>query len=324
LNDFTYSPEFFKKVIEETNDAVIIIDNDGKVFFWNNSAEKLYDCKRDDVIGEMIQIFLDEDMMATLKNRISTGEELAGIETKLRTGSGQLVDVDLTMDLIHDSKGSQIGLTIISRDITARKRAERRKNLTIQLLERLNEGTSGPDVIKDLLELVKNYTGFEAVGIRLKEETDYPYFITRGFPGHFVEAEKYLCSYGSDGKLQLDDNNMPILECMCGRVIRGNTDPSMRFFTSNGSFWTNDTDELLDVMTEDELGGPTRNRCNSEGYRSVALIPLRVNDEIVGLMQLNDRKTKRFSPDMINFFEDIGASIGIAFNRMKLEEGLTR
>jgi len=34
----------------------------------------------------------------------------------------------------------------------------------------------------------------------------------------------------------------------------------------------------------------TRNRCNVEGYDSVALIPLRSDKKIIGLLQLNDPK----------------------------------
>jgi PAS domain S-box-containing protein len=321
LNDFTYSPEFFKKVMEETNDAVIILDSDGKIFFCNNSAEKLLGYKRDDVIGESIQLFTDGDTETELISKASEGDGISAHETKMMTGTGRSIDVDVSISAIYDDK-TIIGYSILSRNMTERKLAEERQKLTINLLERLNQAGAGKELIKDILELVKSYTGFEAVGIRLKDEPDYPYFITKGFPSHFVEAEKYLCSYGNDGNLIHDDDNLPVLECMCGRVIRGYTDPSKDFFTENGSFWTNDTDELLESTRQDDLGGPTRNRCNQEGYRSVALIPLKDRNDVIGLLQLNDRRMNMFTPDIIDFFEDIGSSIGIAFNRMKMEESL--
>jgi transcriptional regulator with GAF, ATPase, and Fis domain len=103
---------------------------------------------------------------------------------------------------------------------------------------------------------------------------------------------------------------------MCGNVISGRVDPSLSFFTEGGSFFTNSTTELLASATEEELQSTTRNRCNGEGYESVALIPLHSGNDIVGLLQLNDSRPNLFSPPMIRFFEKIGNSIGIAFSKM--------
>jgi putative nucleotidyltransferase with HDIG domain len=55
---------------------------------------------------------------------------------------------------------------------------------------------------------------------------------------------------------------------------------------------------------------------------SVALIPLRPKREIVGLLQLNDRRKDCFTLAMIHFFEGIGDSIGIALMRKRLEDAL--
>jgi signal transduction histidine kinase len=63
-----------------------------------------------------------------------------------------------------------------------------------------------------------------------------------------------------------------------------------------------------------------RGHCQRAGYESVALIPLRSGDEIVGLFQLSDSCPERFTPKMIRFFEGIGASLGIALARISAEE----
>ena len=110
-----------------------------------------------------------------------------------------------------------------------------------------------------------------------------------------------------------------MLACMCGRVIQDNTDHSLPFFTNGGSFWSNNTDDLLSVATVDELG-ETRNVCNAEGYLSVALIPLRSTAGVIGLLQLNDERPDRFSLEMIEILERLGESIGIALARIDEEE----
>ena len=45
-------------------------------------------------------------------------------------------------------------------------------------------------MIGAVVNLVREKTGFDAVGIRLKKGEDYPYYETRGFPEEFVRAEK--------------------------------------------------------------------------------------------------------------------------------------
>jgi signal transduction histidine kinase len=106
---------------------------------------------------------------------------------------------------------------------------------------------------------------------------------------------------------------------MCGNVLSGRADPTLPFFSEGGSFWTNSTTELLACTPPEVLQVPTRNRCNEAGYESVALVPLRSGNEIVGLLQLNDTRRGRFTPEIVRFFEEIGASIGIGMARIRAE-----
>ncbi|RJP86130.1 MAG: response regulator [Desulfobacteraceae bacterium] len=119
-----------------------------------------------------------------------------------------------------------------------------------------------------------------------------------------------------------DVNGKPYLECMCGNIISGRIDSSRDFFTEYGSFWSNNTTQLLAETSDAERRTQTRNRCNGEGYESVALIPLKAGDEIVGLLQFNDKRTNMFSKDLIEYFEDLGISLAIAFKRIESENAL--
>ena len=79
---------------------------------------------------------------------------------------------------------------------------------------------------------------------------------------------------------------------------------------------------FLDLKPEEEPKLNPRNRCIHEGFLSVALIPIRNNEEIVGLLQLNGRRKNCFTIEMIRFFEGICTSIGQALMRMRIEEEL--
>ncbi len=200
------------------------------------------------------------------------------------------------------------------------KQAEQWKLLNIRILDQINKSEAWKDCIDIILNEIKQFAGFEAVAIRLNEGEDFPYYLTKGFPAHFVEAEKYLCTRDSKGEIKRDSNGNPYIECMCGNIICGRTDDSKDFFTEGGSFWSNNTSKLLSETTDEDRQTRTRNRCNSEGYESVGLFPLRVGNEILGLLQINDMRPHQFTENNIKFFEEIGLSIGSAFSKKRVDD----
>lgn len=193
------------------------------------------------------------------------------------------------------------------------------EQLAGQILRCLNRESTGADLVREVLKLVKKATGFDAVAIRQRDGDDFPYLEVNGLGEDFVAAENYLCCRDEAGELIYDSQGRPVLECMCGNVLRNRVDATLPFFTEAGSFWTNSTTDMAAGATPDALQGLTKNRCNQAGYESVALIPLRSGDEIVGLLQLNDTRRGRFTLETIRFLEEIGASIGIGMARARAE-----
>ncbi|MCD6298893.1 MAG: GAF domain-containing protein [Deltaproteobacteria bacterium] len=204
----------------------------------------------------------------------------------------------------------------------ARKRAESERETTIELLGLLNARNNLHELIRTILCFMKELSGCEAVGIRLRDGDDFPYYETSGFSDEFVEAERYLCVRDLNGQLKRDEIGNPVLKCMCGNVICGRFDPSKPFFTDHGSFVSNCTSELLASTTEEDRQSCTRNRCNGEGYESVALIPLCAGGETFGLIQFNDRRKRSFSHQFIALAEHLADNVAIALAQRKAEKTL--
>jgi len=181
--------------------------------------------------------------------------------------------------------------------------------VSLGLLHILNSQSDLHALVKSVTTFLQDWSGCEAVGIRLKQGHDYPYFESRGFPPEFIQAENWLCSRDESNELLRDNAGNPVLECMCGSIIFGRFDPSKPFFTPSGSFWSNSTTELLASSTEADRQARTRNRCNGEGYESVALIPLRADSVPLGLLQLNDKRKGRFTPPKIALLERLAVRI---------------
>ncbi len=212
----------------------------------------------------------------------------------------------------------------VFQDITVRRRAEEERETVAGFLHLANESKGTDDLIHAATDFFQRKSGCEAVGIRLRREHDYPYYETRGFPKEFVLLENSLCSRDGEGRLILDGAGNPVLECMCDNVICGRFDPSKPFFTEKGSFWTNSTTELLTSTTDADRQARTRNRCNGEGYESVALIGLRAGEERLGLLQLNDRRKGRFSPEGLSLWESLADYLAISLSRFAAGERIVR
>jgi PAS domain S-box-containing protein len=219
-------------------------------------------------------------------------------------------------------EAEQRQVAIVFNDISALKRAEEEREATIEFLGLVNQSQGTKDLIHRATTFFQERSGCEAVGIRLREGDDYPYFESRGFAKEFIRAENKLCVLGADGKPARDNLCNFTLECMCGSVISGRVDPSEPFFTTHGSFWTNSTSELLSSAPEAERQYRMRNRCNGEGYESVALFPLHDGEERFGLLQLNDSRKGRFSAELIVLWERLTAYLATALSKFRAEEAL--
>ena len=193
---------------------------------------------------------------------------------------------------------------------------------TTELIRTLSTQGKAQDILRRLINQMRDWSGCDSVGIRFREGLDYPYFETRGFSEEFVQMENRLCITGSDGRPVLDKNGNPRLECMCGNVIQGRTNPDLPFFSGRGSFWSNGTTALLAGSTEADRQSSTRNRCNGVGYESVALVPLRSGEKTYGLLQFNDHREGRFTPELIAFLEFMAESVAMALSRLEADESL--
>jgi transcriptional regulator with GAF, ATPase, and Fis domain len=176
-------------------------------------------------------------------------------------------------------------------------------------------------ILNELLGEISTLSDCQSIGIRLHNNGDYPYYVHKGFPDFFITKENSVCTKDDEDNLILDKDSNPLLECMCGNVLKGQFDPTLPHFTGKGSFWTNSTTQLLKTTSEKELQGRTRNMCNYSGYESVALIPLRTGNMTLGLLQMNDPRENMFTLQAIENYEGIADRIGsVVFNALEIQK----
>jgi PAS domain S-box-containing protein len=123
LRNLTASPKFFQMVIERTSDAVIIIDMDTDVLFWNEGAEKIYGYKSSEIIGLKLPIFKNRKFLEMTLKQVKEKKSIISQETKALTMGGEVLHMAVTVDGIEDSNGKITACIILSRDITEQKEA---------------------------------------------------------------------------------------------------------------------------------------------------------------------------------------------------------
>ena len=162
----------------------------------------------------------------------------------------------------------------VVQDVTQRKVAETNQALLTNVLQVLNRGDDQHALIAETLRLIRHATGFDAVGLRLRQGEDCPYFEHDGLTEEFLREEDFLCRARGRRRDSRDAEGRVVLECTCGLVLSGKTDSTLPFFTEGGSFWTNVSTELLSLPAQSDLRINPRNRCIHAGYQSVGLFPV--------------------------------------------------
>jgi PAS domain S-box-containing protein len=317
-----------RSITDWAHDGILMMDPHGAITYWNPAAKSILGYGSEEVLGHNLHELLAPDRYQEAHRSafpmfVHTGKgNVVGktVELMARHKDGREIAVAISLSgvMINDAWHA-VG---ILHDITERKEMERHQDLAAAILRILNDPLDFSESINGILSAIKVKMGFEEVGIRLQNGDEFPYFSQNSFSEDYAHVEDSLDARRSLCGLGMTPDGTRRLECTCGLVISGRIDPTNPLFTTNGSFWTNNASSLIGLSAELDPRTNPRNVCLREGFHSVALIPIRANQEIVGLLRLSDRKKGCFTLEMIQFFESVSASIGVALERKHAEEAL--
>ncbi len=115
-------------IVENSDDAIISKDLNGVILSWNAGATRLFGYTAEEAIGRSVTMLMPPECVNEepgILERIRRGERIDHYETVRRHKDGTLVDISLTVSPLMDERGTVVGASKITRDITYRKRAER-------------------------------------------------------------------------------------------------------------------------------------------------------------------------------------------------------
>jgi PAS domain S-box-containing protein len=297
----------YRTLIEQAAEAIAIFDQHLNLIDVNSVACQMTGFTREELLSLNAKDLIPEEDFVSIPPQLA--EVLSGKtvmnESRLRRKDGTIISIEVSAKLLEDSM-----VQTITRDITARNKAEERNRLIRNLLELFAKKTSRKEYLDSLVELIHNWSGCRCVGIRLVNEKRYiPYESYVGFSKEFLKLENML---------SLDTD-----VCACIRVIEGKFESQdTPVITQNGSLYLCNSTEFVNGLTEKEKTR-YRGNCIRSGFLSVAIIPIRYHEQTLGAIHLTDEREGMVPLNTIQFLELMAVPlIGEAIHRFNTEEAL--
>jgi PAS domain S-box-containing protein len=163
-------------IVEYSNDAIISKTLDGIVLSWNKGAERVYGYTSAEIVGQPMSLLVPPNHpneFPALMERVRLGETIEHYETERIKKDEQHIVVSLTVSPILDAANKIAGASVVARDITVQKRAERAVQLSeeryraLALVTSQIVWTTNPEgeVVEDISTL-RAFTGLSAQEMR--------------------------------------------------------------------------------------------------------------------------------------------------------------
>ena len=139
--------DYLNNVLENAFDMIITTDLDSNIVSCNRGGERMLGYSKKEILGKSVEILWPhpEERRALMRRLEHFDGAMSNFETQLKHKNGNLVDISLSLSLLCDNEGRVVGTVGISKDITARKRAEAELKATRDYLNAIVENT--PDII---------------------------------------------------------------------------------------------------------------------------------------------------------------------------------
>ena len=123
---------FLMSAIRNGNDAVVALDRQNTIRFWNRGAERLFDWSIEDAVGCTVDELFPDDALDAAEIFTPSDPTLAlsGREVELVGAEGRGVWVEVSRTPLLDGSGNPNGYSFVLRDVTERRQAREKMAFT--------------------------------------------------------------------------------------------------------------------------------------------------------------------------------------------------
>lgn len=307
----------YRELVESANSIMLRRTRDGTITFFNAFAQRFFGFTEEEVLGRSVldtivpeRDAFGRDLPAMIREISAHPEQYANNENENVCKDGRRVWIQWTNRALRDARGEVVELLCIGNDVTARKRTEEGDRLITSLLALFAKQATRQAYLEAVVEVVRQWIGCRCVGIRARNaQGELPFEAWVGYTDAFL-AQECALTPGRD-------------PCVCTRAMTQTPDsPDGACLTAAGSFRCDNMAAFFAGLTASERAR-YRTGCVEQGFASVAVIPIRRQDQVVGAIHFADTREAHIAPDRIQFAESILTYIiGEALYRFDIEQSL--
>jgi len=269
------------------------IASDGTVVRVNQAELDLLGYRREEYIGHHIAEFhAEEDVILDVLRRLKAGEGISDYEARLRCKDGSLKHVQINSSVLWED-GQFIHARCFTRDITDRKRTERRLALQYAVTKILSESTDFFESGKKILQMVCKSLEWE-LGALWKVDT---------------EAQVLRC---------VDVWHAPSI-----KVKQFEELTKRSAFTKGvglpGRIWASSAPAWIPNVEED-ANFPRASTAIFEGLHGAFGFPILIGAEVLGVIEFFSREIREPDDELLKMVGGIGGQIGQFTKRKRAEE----
>ncbi|WP_437339040.1 PAS domain S-box protein [Sorangium sp. So ce394] len=124
IEELQSSTAFVNNVLSAMPDALLVLEVDGSIKSANRAALELLGYSRDEILELPAERVLGEGAAASVIERLRQASRIANEASALVTREGAEVPVALSASTLRGPQDELLGLVLVARDVTERKRAE--------------------------------------------------------------------------------------------------------------------------------------------------------------------------------------------------------
>jgi len=116
--------EYLENVIDNSVDAIGIVDRHGKFILWNRRAAEIYGYQLEELADKSaFELYADPVELDRMLRRLRQDGVVREYEIPMKKKDGAIVPMDISISVLQDDRGRTIGSVCLARDLSERQKA---------------------------------------------------------------------------------------------------------------------------------------------------------------------------------------------------------
>jgi PAS domain S-box-containing protein len=287
------------RLLDLTNDAIIVRDHQDRIVYWNRGAEEMYGFSAKEALGRITHELLQTahpEKLGKIRKQLERDNHWSGELIHTRKDGTKVVLIS-RWSLDRGVKGQPASILETNTEITDRKRSEQQTAVNLAVARILSESPALTHAVPRILQAACEILGWEV------------------------------------GAFWMPARDGSMLRCLnvwesCGRSFPKFKPASMKLRLASGiglpgRVWSKLKAAWVSDITKDH-NFPRASVAAKEGLYGAFAFPISSAQHLLGVMEFFSAEIRKPDEDLLKMFATIGSQIGQFIQRKQAEEALQK